>query len=511
MAALTFTTSLDDAQFQAALARMQGKAKTASASIGNSLSSAINSMSGGGPAFAALGRAGVAGGVIAAVAGTLYGVANAGDEAAQSIHRINASVEDMQKSVAIFEELKKLSAQTGSEVGDSASQFTRFAIAARQIGASNSDIVKLISLVQKAGVVSGATGAELSAATTQLGQALASGRFQGDELRSIMENMPILAEALAKKLGVSIGQLREMGKEGQLTTEKVFPALLEAADEIDAKFGKIPVSMGKAWTAFTQQASASAAALDAQLGASKNLSKFLQFITGTMSGEIPLISSGAVNKSDAASGLPSDPPKMPGDKRGDETMAEYKERKKKQPRAQSDIDQEQETREDRDEKVSQFELEMQEQQKEEARKYMSIAEQIRSNEERIAHLKEMAVGNDRVRTAELNKQISSLQAQTLELRVQQNLMSPDERRQQQRDKNRLDRATSKAKRQVEQEGREMDRKDWEQGLPKGTTRMKRQGDMDLKPSKVAPMEFSEGSVTKLAKAIAAENAVLLTK
>jgi hypothetical protein len=170
-----------------------------------------------------------------------------------------------------------------------------------------------------------------------------------------------------------------------------------------------------------------------------------------------------------------------------------------------------ETIEKHSEEAAKLNFEMLEQQRESAMKYMSVAEKIRTNEERIAHLKEMAKGNDNVRTAELNKQISALQAQTLEMRVQQNLMTPNERREQQREKNRVDRARTKAERQIEHEGREDARHDREQGLPPGTTRMGRKGADDLKGGKIAPVDFSDSSVAKFAKAVVAGNAQLLTK
>ena len=64
--------------------------------------------------------------------------------------------------------------------------------------------------------------------------------LQGDELRSILEAMPLLAEGLAKELGVSIGELRKLGSEGKLTAERVFPALLRATERLGAELDRAP-------------------------------------------------------------------------------------------------------------------------------------------------------------------------------------------------------------------------------------------------------------------------------
>jgi len=66
----------------------------------------------------------------------------------------------------------------------------------------------LVGGLQRIAIASGATQQEIASSTQQLAQALASGTLQGDELRSILEGLPTLAQALAHELGVSIGELR---------------------------------------------------------------------------------------------------------------------------------------------------------------------------------------------------------------------------------------------------------------------------------------------------------------
>ncbi|MCA1971327.1 MAG: tape measure protein, partial [Caenispirillum sp.] len=202
----------------------------------------------------------------------------AGDKMVQVIGRLNAATGSMRAAVAVYDDLYRIARQTGTSVEDSAGQFVRFSIAARQIGATRDEVVQLVETVQKFGIVSGASTQEAAAGATQLGQALASGRLQGDELRSILENMPLLAEALAKQLGVSIGQLREMGAAGELTADKVFGALLRAADDANEAFDKLPLTVeraaGRMWTAFGRFN----AQIDEGLGLSRSLAEVLDAI-----------------------------------------------------------------------------------------------------------------------------------------------------------------------------------------------------------------------------------------
>jgi tape measure domain-containing protein len=77
---------------------------------------------------------------------------------------------------------------------------------------------------------SGASAQETSAAMIQLKQALASGVLQGEELRSIREQAPLVAQAIAKEMGVSIGALKDLAAEGKVTTDIVLRALTKLRD-----------------------------------------------------------------------------------------------------------------------------------------------------------------------------------------------------------------------------------------------------------------------------------------
>jgi|GEM_PF-2447621 len=79
--------------------------------------------------------------------------------------------------------------------------------------------------------VSGATSTEASAALLQLKQALGSGVLQGDELRSIREQAPLVGQAIAKEMGVTVGELKKLGSEGKITTDIVLKALASLKDQ----------------------------------------------------------------------------------------------------------------------------------------------------------------------------------------------------------------------------------------------------------------------------------------
>ena len=96
----------------------------------------------------------------------------------------------------------------------------------------------VVSTVSKAFQIGGATIEESRNAMVQFSQALASGRLQGDELRSILELAPELAKAISDSIGITTGSLRKLASEGLITTEVLIKALLEASKDIREKFAK---------------------------------------------------------------------------------------------------------------------------------------------------------------------------------------------------------------------------------------------------------------------------------
>jgi tape measure domain-containing protein len=117
--------------------------------------------------------------------------------------------------------------------------------------------IETAGIINKALVAGGGTSEENQRALRQLTQGLASGVLQGDELRSIREQTPYFAQVLAEGLskvdkrfeGIGIGDLKELGAEGELTSKRVIKAMLAMQDEINADFKSMPKTFGQAKTA----------------------------------------------------------------------------------------------------------------------------------------------------------------------------------------------------------------------------------------------------------------------
>jgi len=121
--------------------------------------------------------------------------------------------------------------------------YARIMRSASGVAKSEEEIAQATNIVSKAFVAGGAAASEQAAGVLQLGQALGSGFLQGDELRSIRENAPLLAEAIADEFGTTIAGLKELGAEGKLTSERVFRGILNAQKNIEAQFNVTNATM----------------------------------------------------------------------------------------------------------------------------------------------------------------------------------------------------------------------------------------------------------------------------
>lgn len=212
---------------------------------------------------------------VVALGAGLRQLVQAGDALTQSMFRLANATGSVAAAADVYQQLLHASLQTGVAVTESADAFQRFSVAARAIGATNSEVARLVTGLQASAIVSGASAQEVGSATLQLAQGLASGVLQGDELRSVLESMPLLAEELARQLGVSVGELRKMGERGELVAGRTFPALLGATDELGRKLENAPLTVDRAFGQLRVSTQNFLGQLDQAIGLSNLLARAL--------------------------------------------------------------------------------------------------------------------------------------------------------------------------------------------------------------------------------------------
>ncbi|MEM8494833.1 MAG: tape measure protein, partial [Planctomycetota bacterium] len=122
-------------------------------------------------------------------------------------------------------------------------RYQRLGVIQEQLGATDDQTFAILQAAADAERLQGGRTASTSAGVNQLIQGLTSGRLGGDELRSLRENLPRLANAIAEGLSelrgeqIGIGDLRGLSERGLLTSTDAANALLTSAGSLRGQAG----------------------------------------------------------------------------------------------------------------------------------------------------------------------------------------------------------------------------------------------------------------------------------
>jgi tape measure domain-containing protein len=185
---------------------------------------------------------------------------------AEKVATLKASFEALlgsgERAADMMTRVVSVAQKTGSPLDGVAEATQRLSVALAEVGASNAQISTIAETFIKLGKVSGSSMADVNGALVQFAQGLSSGKLQGDELRSIMERVPLVVQLIAKEMGVSTGEVKKLGAEGKITAEIMANSLLKAASNVNEQFAKLPLTSEQAFNKMQTAATQLAVELD---------------------------------------------------------------------------------------------------------------------------------------------------------------------------------------------------------------------------------------------------------
>jgi tape measure domain-containing protein len=218
---------------------------------------------------------------IAIIAGLTRELIQQADAYTKVQSQLRLVVEDQRQLAAVSDSVYRIAQDTRSALGPTAELYARLSRSTRDLGLEQQRVANLTTTINQAIQVGGSTANEAAFGVIQFGQALASGALRGDELRSVMEQMPRLSRAIAEGMGVSIGELRRLGEAGELTTGRLIAALEDAAPKIAAEYSKMTPTIGSAFTVLGNSVTRFIGELNRATGAG---GRFSEMLTGAASG-----------------------------------------------------------------------------------------------------------------------------------------------------------------------------------------------------------------------------------
>lgn len=172
---------------------------------------------------------------------------NITDEFINTNARIGLINDGLQTQAELQEKIFQSAKRARGSYTDMAGAISKMGLLADESFGSNDELIAFTELVQKSFKVGGASQSEQSSAMLQLSQAMAAGKLQGDEFRSIMENAPMIAQAIADYTGKSKGELKELSSEGAITADIIKNSMFAMSDEINSKFETMPITFADIW------------------------------------------------------------------------------------------------------------------------------------------------------------------------------------------------------------------------------------------------------------------------
>ncbi|ASC20596.1 hypothetical protein AM420_003120 [Klebsiella pneumoniae] len=165
---------------------------------------------------------------------------------------VNARLKQASQSTDDFtssqKQLMDISQKTGTSFSDNANLFSRSAASMREYGYSSSQVLDITEAISTGLKLSGANAQESSSVITQFSQALAQGVLRGEEFNAVNESGDRVIRALAAGMGVARKDLKSMADQGQLTIDKVVPALISQLGKLRNEYGELPQTVSSSAT-----------------------------------------------------------------------------------------------------------------------------------------------------------------------------------------------------------------------------------------------------------------------
>lgn len=208
------------------------------------------------------------GGILASAI-SIREIASASEQYVNMTNRLRLVTEGSEQLAYAQEAVMRAAQQTYQPLETTAEVYQRIAQNASALGLSFAEVEAITKTVSRTIALSGADTQAAAGAMRQFGQALASGSLRGDELNSILEGTPALAQAIARGLGITTGELRAMGAEGELAAEKIVTALQSQEAAVEQMSRSMNVTAGQAMVTFGNALVGIVGKLDEASGASR--------------------------------------------------------------------------------------------------------------------------------------------------------------------------------------------------------------------------------------------------
>lgn len=189
-------------------------------------------------------------------------------------NRLKVVTQNTGQLAVVTKELFDISKRNRVSVEGTGILYQRMAVTLRDLGVSATDGLELIDTLSKGVAISGATAAEARGAMIQFSQALSNNfTASSQELNSLLEQTPIIVDAIAKELGIARGQVKQYAQDGKVSSEIVIRALRNIRGEWVELFARTTPTIESAFTVLRDSFTQYVGEVDSALGISEKFAR----------------------------------------------------------------------------------------------------------------------------------------------------------------------------------------------------------------------------------------------
>lgn len=218
-------------------------------------------------------------GKLAATAGAVFSInqiKNYADSYTGIVNQLKLVTSGQAELNTAMNDTYKIAQATASSWGAVNAVYSKYMSNAKVLNLTQAETARLTEVTSKAVSISGSTTEAAAGALFQFGQALDGNILRAEEYNSLVDGAGGLLNAMAKGLGVTRGELRQMMLDGKLSGQVITEALLKAGDSVDELYSKTDTTIAASFNLITTEVTKMVGEFDSATGASKT---FVQGIT----------------------------------------------------------------------------------------------------------------------------------------------------------------------------------------------------------------------------------------
>lgn len=209
---------------------------------------------------------------ILASAAAVRGVVQLADSFTNLQNRLRVVTQSEAELVVVTDKLFESANRTRSSFENTVEVYSRTALAAKNLGRSQQELIDFTTSLNQAIILSGATAKEANNGLIQLSQGLGSGTLRGDELRAVLEQLNVVADVIAKQMGVTRNEIRLLGQEGKISADVILDAFKNARQELDERFARTIPTLAQSFTVLRNNVIRLIGETDKSVGITRTLS-----------------------------------------------------------------------------------------------------------------------------------------------------------------------------------------------------------------------------------------------